>query len=442
MNHCIQASTVEPLSAAQLPYPSKLFVETTTRCNLNCAMCVKQAPDSDIGNDHMTPKTFARLEPAFAELQVLILNGIGEPLLNPHLESFIKAARKHMPESGWIGFQSNGLLLNQQRAITLMDAGLNGICLSLDAISPETFRKVRQGGEVAAVQNAFTSLQLAQQQRPASQLQIGVEFVVRQDNLQELPEVIEWAAKQGVNFAIVSQLMPYAAKQIEQRAYDNVSDAALTIFDKWQRIAADQGLEIRDYQRTAGSVDRQRHRAIAELVKQMKAEARDQEIFFNVRQLFERDENQSNLTARVFAQAIEVATQHGLELRLPSVVPLHERSCTFVEDGGAFISWDGKLHPCYNLWHGYRCYIEDWERTVSPKSFGNICRKNILEIWNQSDFIGFRQNVLSQDYPYCSNCSVAPCDYIESDELEQDCFLSTEPCGACLWSMGLLQCLQ
>ena len=27
------------------PWPSRLFVETTTRCNLNCRMCVKETWD-------------------------------------------------------------------------------------------------------------------------------------------------------------------------------------------------------------------------------------------------------------------------------------------------------------------------------------------------------------------------------------------------------------
>ena len=35
------ARDVEPIPALR-EHPSKLFVETTSRCNLNCVMCMKQ----------------------------------------------------------------------------------------------------------------------------------------------------------------------------------------------------------------------------------------------------------------------------------------------------------------------------------------------------------------------------------------------------------------
>jgi MoaA/NifB/PqqE/SkfB family radical SAM enzyme len=73
-------------SPALRPRPSKLFVETTTRCNLGCFMCVKQTCDHAITEGDLSLATFAALEPAFAGLEALVLNGIGEPLLHPNLE--------------------------------------------------------------------------------------------------------------------------------------------------------------------------------------------------------------------------------------------------------------------------------------------------------------------------------------------------------------------
>ena len=71
-------------------------------------MCVKQNRGSEVCEGDFSPELFSRLEAAFPHTEALILNGIGEPLLNPHLESFIRRAKKLMPSSGWIGFQSNG----------------------------------------------------------------------------------------------------------------------------------------------------------------------------------------------------------------------------------------------------------------------------------------------------------------------------------------------
>ena len=75
-------------------YPSKLFVETTTFCNLRCPMCVKQAADSNIIDADMSDAIFSALEPVFPRLEALLLNGIGEALMHPQLLEFIHRARR------------------------------------------------------------------------------------------------------------------------------------------------------------------------------------------------------------------------------------------------------------------------------------------------------------------------------------------------------------
>ena len=145
----------------------------------------------------MSRETFLALSAAFPAIEALILNGVGESLLHPDLEEFIRIAREAMPQESWIGFQSNGLLLDEQRALSLVKAGLDRICLSLDAVCPDMFRTIREGGEVDDLQKAFAALRSARDACPESRLQVGVEFVVMRDNLQQLPAVVRWAAAQG-----------------------------------------------------------------------------------------------------------------------------------------------------------------------------------------------------------------------------------------------------
>jgi uncharacterized Fe-S cluster-containing radical SAM superfamily enzyme len=104
---------------------------------------------------------FSALEPALPGAESLVLNGIGEPLLHPQLEDFIRTAKRLMPEGSWVGFQSNGLLLDEARAESLVAAGLDRICLSLDSLSPDVFRAIREGGEVDDMERAFKALMKA-----------------------------------------------------------------------------------------------------------------------------------------------------------------------------------------------------------------------------------------------------------------------------------------
>src|SRR4051812_5510610 len=122
--HCCSPAAPDNQDINALPalrgYPSKLFVETTSRCNMNCVMCAKQNQGSIIADGDLSLGTFTALKDAFPRLDALVLNGIGEPLLNSHLEQFIAQAKKWMPAGSWVGFQSNGLLLNNLRAIALV----------------------------------------------------------------------------------------------------------------------------------------------------------------------------------------------------------------------------------------------------------------------------------------------------------------------------------
>jgi uncharacterized Fe-S cluster-containing radical SAM superfamily enzyme len=99
-------------------------------------MCTKQSPGCGIVEGDMSAKTFDRLVPAFSRLQALILSGIGEPLLHASLERFIKIARQRMPATASIGFQTNGQLLTRTRAVTLVEAGVDKVCISSDAVTP------------------------------------------------------------------------------------------------------------------------------------------------------------------------------------------------------------------------------------------------------------------------------------------------------------------
>ncbi|HTG81918.1 MAG TPA: radical SAM/SPASM domain-containing protein [Geobacteraceae bacterium] len=430
-------------SPAFATHPAKLFVETTTRCNLGCVMCVKQTDGCGMTEGEMTPALFEALAPAFPYLEALVLNGVGEPLLNPHLEEFIRSARRHMPASGWIGFQSNGLLLTEARAHSLVEAGLDRICLSIDGASPETFRKVREGGDLTAIGRAFAALAAAKTRCGRPEVQVGIEFVAMRSNLRELPAALRWGAGQGATFAIVTHVLPYDERHAGEAAYAACTDEALVLFNEYRKEAERQGIDLNGYSgarwRFARNPDEQR---VVALVDAMKNEARRRDIFIDLKKLLQVDAVAMGEVATVFAEAEAVARECGLELRLPDVALREKRRCSFVEEGGAFVSWDGKVSPCYFLWHRYSCFASGWQQPVQPKVFGTLGERGILDIWNDPAFRAFREGVLANDYPNCSACGLAPCDYVQTDDFRQDCHVKEVPCGACLWCMGVFQCLR
>ena len=200
-------------------FPSKLFVEVTTACNLKCAMCVKQAGEG-ISDEYMEMSVFRSLLPVFPSLESLILNGVGEPLLHPLLEDFIGMARDRLPPGGTIGFQTNGILLDGERALSLLSAGTDVICLSVDAEDPALFRSMREGGESEDVNRAALSLRRAMDIAGRESFRWGAEFVLTKRNMEELPRVVRWTAERGGSFVLVSHLLPYSEESAPDVAYD------------------------------------------------------------------------------------------------------------------------------------------------------------------------------------------------------------------------------
>ncbi len=424
------------------PHPSRIYLETTTRCNLSCAMCVKQSSGGDIAEGDFSPAAFAALESALPHLESLILNGIGEPMLYPHLEDLIRYASEHMKPGAHIGFQTNGMLVTGENARSLIEAGLNLLCVSMDASTSDTFSAMREGGDISGAENAI-SIFRDESRASGRNMELGIEFVLTRENLGHLIPTLKLAAERGAGFAIVTHLIAYDPGMADRAAYDRNTDRAVELYEKTVKQAASEGIDITKYfdirWRFNHTPEEER---ILRAVEEMNAEARKEGIFMHLQGIITRDSEINGKVEEVFRQAESIASDLGIELSLPASSPRGEKRCDFIESGSLFISWNGDVHPCHFLWHKFQCHISGWKKFVKPVSFGNLGGNNIMDIWNSDDYVKFRETVSKYDYPLCSNCSLAPCDYIYSENFEQDCYTNTIPCCDCQWCLGIFQCLK
>ena len=184
------------------------------------------------------------------------------------------------------------------------------------------------------------------------------------ENFRQLPDTVRWVAQRGADFMIVGHALPYDISGINQTTFDNSIDVAVELYEKWKRIMAAEGLDIRAYDYMVWEKERvvpktvdSQIRKVNQMVGRMRAEARKQDIFMDVIQLMRRDEELLAEIEDAFGEAQRVADEMGIEIKLPALTPRYERECPFVTKGSAFISWDGDVHPCYYLWHHYRVVI-------------------------------------------------------------------------------------
>jgi len=426
----------------QLNHPSAIYLETTTKCNLNCAMCVKNTDPGCIPDNDFPINLFEKIAPALPHAETLILNGIGEPLLYPQIEKMIERSKALMPDQARIGFQSNGMLLSSARAGSLIKAGLNLLCISMDSLNPELFKAMRQGADLPAVTNAFTLINKAASEYKKN-IKTGVEFVLTKNNINELPHVIDHASAYGISFFIVTHLIPYTEDILKLTAYENNTDLALDLYERCLNDSKSRGIDITGYRKVKWKFSRsEEEEHIVKAVEDMVREAHEKKIFLNINTIMDHDRKLKEAVKKSFSESVKIADKSGIELILPGISPGGAKKCDFIETGSVFISATGDVHPCHFLWHKYQCYVSGWKKYVNPVSFGNLRYNNLLEIWNNEDFITFRSTVAEYDYPVCSNCGFSPCDYIYSETFEQDCYINTIPCCDCQWCLGIFQCLK
>lgn len=120
-----------------------LAINLTYRCNLRCAHCYMDAGgraegrDDELGSEEVE-QLLDQLAAKSPETMVVLTGG--EPLLRHDIERLVA----HGSRLGlMMVLGSNGLLLDDRRVVTLKQAGLLGVGLSLDSLDPERHDRFR-----------------------------------------------------------------------------------------------------------------------------------------------------------------------------------------------------------------------------------------------------------------------------------------------------------
>jgi Iron-sulfur cluster-binding domain/DGC domain/Thioredoxin domain len=111
--------------------------------------------------------------------------------------------------------------------------------------------------------------------------------------------------------------------------------------------------------------------------------------------------------------------------------------CPFIDRGATAIAWDGSLTPCLPLLHNHISFLDDRERESKRYVVGNVAARDLGDLWNDPEYIAFRDRVQRFDFSPCTSCG--GCDFSEKNE--EDCFGNAFPtCGGCLSAQGVIQC--
>lgn len=134
----------DPLWTGERIVPRRIVVETIFGCNATCGMCVINQPTSRSKGIMPLDKfkdMVDRLSKYSASVDMFDLFGLGEPVIDPHLPERIR----HVKARGFrnTAISSNAHLLSEQKALELLEAGLDTVIFSIDGFSKKVHEAVR-----------------------------------------------------------------------------------------------------------------------------------------------------------------------------------------------------------------------------------------------------------------------------------------------------------
>lgn len=157
-------------------YPRALFIEITSKCNLNCSICWWQKVDARREKHWMTFQDFKKIvddTKFFCESITFSFNG--EPLLNNDIYSMIRYAERY---GICVEIHTNGMLLNKKNRTELLNSEPDKIVISFDGASRETYESIRIRGNfdvvIRNIGNLVKERNLYKKKKPRVEMQMVV----------------------------------------------------------------------------------------------------------------------------------------------------------------------------------------------------------------------------------------------------------------------------
>ena len=368
---------------------SKLYIEPTNQCNLDCRTCMRNVWEEPLGmmSDAVFDRIIAGLK-GFSPVPTVFFGGFGEPLFHPHIVDMVRRAKEL---GARVELITNGTLLTRELSKELVKTAIDVIWVSLDGATPESYADIRLGAELPKVVDNLGFLNEAIRAEgsivrsmigslPVFKTELGIEFVAMKRNISDLPAVLALGRQFDARRFVITNVLPYTKEMSEQALYHYMQRMGNSYPQLSLPRMQDTGIPEEMIASVAGTMN---------------------------------------------------VTRAGCDSESP------RDRCPFIERGAGAVSWDGNLSPCLPLMHTHTSYLACYQRYSKRYTVGNVMEKSLHDLWNHPEHIAFRERVQSFEFAPCTYCG--GCELSESNE--EDCAGNSFPtCGGCLWAQGLIQC--
>ncbi|MEN6374695.1 MAG: radical SAM/SPASM domain-containing protein [Smithella sp.] len=223
-------------------FPSQIIVDATEICNLACIHC----PHEDFKKSehynarYLEPELHNKMVDEVGQygqgkVQYIRYTSNGEPLIHPKIYDMLDYA---VEKSGvFVTLTTNGTLLNDKRIEKLLSCGLHLIDISIDAFSPETYKKIRIHGNLEDTRKNVLKL-IEIKERIQANTRVVTSFVEQSANSHERLQFEKFWKEEGADCVVIRRLHSSAGtvKEIAEQIGFNEDNKRRPCLYPWERI--------------------------------------------------------------------------------------------------------------------------------------------------------------------------------------------------------------
>lgn len=204
--------------------PLNLELDIVNKCNFRCVMCLMSHPvHQEQPLRQMPLATFEKLgEEVFWHVNALSLTYGAEPLLHPEFPRFLQIAQRYrIPR---VYAVTNGSLLNEHVARSMVEHGMYSVVVSLDAAKASTYERIRIGGHWEALLANLRTLQRVKAEAGVRHPLLELAFVMMRSNVRELPAFVELGKELGASAIYALHMVPFTPLRTERETCFDIKE--------------------------------------------------------------------------------------------------------------------------------------------------------------------------------------------------------------------------
>lgn len=196
--------------------PSRLILELSQNCNLNCIMCGfggRPIDKSKFFDENLFEKIVAEKE-FLSNINEIRLNGRGESTINPRFQELVKKISNYFPDSR-MSITSNLMFPNEEIIDTFNENNID-LVVSVDSANKKDYESIRRGSDYNLLIERLQEIK-----------NCHIIFTLQKYNVEQIQSIGEFAQKHG--FGLILNII-----RVDDQDYKNEFNKLLN--EKWGLI--------------------------------------------------------------------------------------------------------------------------------------------------------------------------------------------------------------